>query len=172
MAAWRAALVLDISVHHLLGASEPVRRDFVERYKQLLFPHSGSCNAQTVWKTSHNITRVTIWGRDHFRNNVRLAMVTEAMGLGPRYYCVMRTYAPGFSERVFLLTQFLPHQKLCLEPHFGLPLRGPFVAGSPQAREIGIAISNRIIPFDARPDVCFPCETCFCDHAMEGIDDL
>ena len=148
-----------------------MKRTFLERYKRFLFPQLGSCNAQTMWKTSHNITRVTIWGQSHFRNNIRLAIVTEALGLGPQYYCIMRTFPPGFSDRVFLLIQFLPHHKVCIDPCFGTPLGGPF-RRSPHAREIGEAISNRVIPLDQRPNVCFPCGTCFYDHAMEGVVDL
>ena len=171
MAAWRAVYILSLGLQHLEQANESVHRAFLERYKQHLFPQPGSCNAQTMWRTWQNITRVTIWGQEHFRNNVRLAMVTEALGLGPEYYCVMRTNAPGFSERVFLLVQFLPHQKVCINPHFGRPLGGPF-RRSPHAREIGEAISSRIIPLDQGPNVCFHCETRFCDHMMEGIVDL
>ena len=103
MVAWRAASILCLGLQHLEQASESVRRAFLERYKQYFFPQLGSCNAQTMWKTWKNITRVTIWGREHFQNNVRLAMVTEALGLGPKYYCVMRKNVPRFSEQVFLL---------------------------------------------------------------------
>ena len=63
----------------------------MDRYEQILFPHPGTSTAQTKWKAYRGILRVTLWGRDHFRNNVRLAMVREAMGLGPRYYCIIRT---------------------------------------------------------------------------------
>lgn len=171
MAGWREALILSTSLQYLEHSSESVRTAFLERYKQHLFPQPGSCNAQTIWKTRRNITRVTIWGREHFRNNIRLAMVTEALGLGPRYYIVMRTQAPGFSDRVFLLIQFLPHQKVSIYPDFGLPLGGLF-GRSPHAREIGTTISNRRIPVDQRPNVCFHCQTCFCDHMMEDMVDL
>ena len=77
--------------------------------------------------TFRNVTRVTLWGHDHFRNNVRLFMVMEALDLGPTYYCVMRTFNPGFSERLFLLIQFLPHQKIYVYPYFGSPFRGPLI---------------------------------------------
>ena len=108
---------------------------------------------------------MTIWGQEHFQNNVRLEMVTEALGLGLQYYCVMRTLARGFSEQVYLLAQFLPHKKICIYPDFGLPLRGLFLS-SPHTTEIGNAITNQRISIDQRPDECFHCETCFCDHVM------
>ena len=171
MAAWQDTLVLSMAIHHLQGASDSVRRSFVERYERLLFPYPGTSTAQTKWRSFQGITRVTLWGRDHFRNNIRLAMVLEAMNLGPRYYCVMRTLNPGFSERVFLLAQFIPSAKIYLYPHFGLPLRGPFHF-SLHTRGISAAISQRIIPMDERPHMCPACDSCFCDHVMDGLIEL
>ena len=84
--------------------------------------------------------RVTLWGRDHFQNNVQLAMVIEAMGLGPRYYCILRSSHPGFLERAFLLTQFLPHQRMYFYPNFGLPLSDSFDR-SPHTKAISVAMS-------------------------------
>ena len=114
---------------------------------------------------------MTLWGRDHFRNNVRLAMVIEALGLGPRFYCVMRTYTRGFSERLFLLLQFLPHERIYLELDFGLLLRAPFDM-SAHVRQVGEAICQRILPNDEVPNTCLVCNTCLCDHVMEGLVDL
>ena len=67
-------------------------------------------------------------------------MVCEALGLDPQYYCIMRSPHPEFVEWVFLLDQFLPHQKMYFYPNFGLPLRGPFDQ-SPHTREISVAMS-------------------------------
>ena len=66
-------------------------------------------------------------------------MVCEALGLGPQYYCIMRSIHPGFAEQVFLLIQFLPH-KMYFYPNFGFPLKGPFDQ-SPWTREISVAMS-------------------------------
>ena len=98
-------------------------------------------------------------------------MVCEALGLGPRYYCIMQSAHPRFAERVFLLIQFLPHHKMYFHPNFGLPLRGP-LDQSPGTREISVAMSQRIIPFEERPLMCQACDSCFCDHVMEGIAEL
>ena len=92
-------------------------------------------------------------------------MVCESLGLGPQYYCIMRSFHPGFFERVFLLIQFLPHAKMCLYPHFGLPLRGPFKQ-NPHTREIRDAISQRVIPFAKMPLMCPACDSCFCYHVV------
>ena len=73
-------------------------------YERYLFPQLGTSTAQTKWWTFCNVTRVTLWVHDHFQNNVRLFMVMEALDLGPTYYCVMRTFNPHFSGRLFLPT--------------------------------------------------------------------
>ena len=128
--------VLSVITSHLLQASEEVKRDFIESYARNLFSSRGTSVDQTRWWTHHGITRVTVWGHNHFRNNVRVAMIEEALGLGPRYYCIQRSGLFEFSNRVYLLAQFLPHEKFVLYPARGPPLDGPF-ANSPQAIEMG-----------------------------------
>ena len=66
-------------------ANIEARRAFIARYKRLLFPRLGTSTAQTKWWTYRNVTRVTIWGLDHFKNNVRLFMAMEALDLGLDY---------------------------------------------------------------------------------------
>ena len=102
------------------------RRAFIIGYEHLLFPRLGTSNAQTKWWTCRNVTRVTIWGLDHFKNNVRLFMAMEALDLGPNYYCVLRNLSPIFSNCLFLLLMFLPHQKIYVHPYYGPPFGGPF----------------------------------------------
>ena len=151
---------------HLIQASEEVKREFLESYDHNLFPLLGTSVDQTRWWTQYGVTRVTLWGRNHFRNNIRVSMVGEALGLGPRYYCILRTMNPEFSNRVYLLAQFLPHEKFSLYPAWGHPLNGPFV-NSPQVCEIGEAISRRRIPMEERHFYCFICHDRFCDHMMD-----
>ena len=155
---------MEISVNSLLAllttplfrASEEVKREVLEYYARHLFPHPGTSVDQTRWWTQYGITRVTLWGKRPLRNNIRLALFAEALGLGPRLYCIMRTGTLGFSEGVYLLAQFLPHEKICLYPFWSTPLGGPFER-SPKAHEIGVAISYRRIPMDKRPHNCFIC---------------
>ena len=98
-------------------------------------------------------------------------MVCEALGLGPQYYCIMWFGHPSFAERVFLLIQFLPHSKMYLYPHFGLPLRGPFDQ-SPHTREIREAMCQCIIPFSKLLLMCRACDSCFCDHVVGELVEL
>ena len=171
MAGGQRAFLTRLVFEHLQQTNEETRRAFAERYERRLFPLPQITTAQTMWRSHRNLVRVTLWGRDHFRNNVRAAMVREALGLGPQYYCIMRSYHPGFAERVFLLIQFLPHAKMYLHPHFGLPLRDPFEQ-SAHTREIRDAIAQRIVPFSKLPLMCPACDTCFCDHVVGELVEL
>ena len=98
MAGGQRAFITHVVFEHMQQKNEETRRAFAERYKQRFFPLPQITTAQTMWRSHRNIVRVTLWGRDHFRNNVRAAMVREALGLGPQYYCIMRSGHPGFAE--------------------------------------------------------------------------
>ena len=65
----------------------------------------------------------------------------------------MRSAHPGFAKQVFLLIQFLPHNKMYFYPNFGLPLKGPFDE-SPRTKEISVAMSQHIITFEERLLMC------------------
>ena len=171
MAAWQQLLAMSPSLQYLVQAEESVRRDFVESYEYDIFPYLGTSTAQTKWWTFQNTTRVTLWGREHFCNNVKLFTVMEGLGLGPAHYCVMRTFTPFFSERLFWLLQFLPHQKIYVYPYLGLPFRGPF-DDLVHSSIIGFEIYHRRLPEGELPNYCSACHNRFCDHAMDGIVDL
>ena len=165
----RRNLPITSFLRDLRQASVEARRAFVARYEQHLFPHLGTSAAQTKWWTYRNVTRVTLWGRDHFKNNVRLFMVIEALDLGPDYYCVMRTFNQGFADRLFLLLVFLPHQRVYVYPYYGAPFRGPFDR-TVRLRRLSADIYLRRIPLNELPCHCPACHDCFCDHAMDGLE--
>ncbi len=156
-----------IIIRYLQAAEFDVRRAFALNYIRALFPALGSSTGQTIWKTYRNIVRATLWGHEHFRNNVRLFVVLEALGLGPDYYFVQRSNSRAFADRLFLLTRFLPAQKICFDTTIGLPLGGPFER-SERTRQIGVEIAARRIPLVDMPSFCPACHSQFCDHAMEG----
>ena len=164
----RRAFPLVNFLQELRQASVAARRAFVACYERHLFPHLGTSSAQTRWWTYQNVTRVTLWGRDHFRNNVRLFMVIEALDLGPAYYCVMRTFNLNFSDRLSLLLVFLPHQKIYVYPYYGGPIRGPFDR-SVRLSLLSTDILLRRLPLNEIPRHCPACHDCFCDHAMDGL---
>ena len=83
MVGGQRAFLTHLVFEHLQHTNEETRRAFAERYKRRLFPFPQITIAQTMWRSHRNIVRVTLWGRDHLRNNVHAAMVREALGLGP-----------------------------------------------------------------------------------------
>ena len=149
-------------------ANIEAKRTFITRYERLLFHLLGTSTAQTKWWTYRNVTRVTIWGLDHFKNNVRLFMAMEALDLGPTYYCVLRNFTPLFSNCLFLLLAFLPHQKIYVYPYIGPPFGGPF-ARTVRLSQVGEEIYCRRIPMNEMPFYCPACHECFCDHAMDEL---
>ena len=155
----------------LRQASVEARRAFVARYERHLFPHLGTSSAQTKWWTYGNVTRVTLWGCDHFRNNVRLFMVMEALDLGLDYYCVMRTFNQGFIDRLLVLLVFLTHHKVYVYPYYGAPFRGPFERTT-CLRRLSADIHRCRLPLNKIPCHCPTCHDCFCDHAMDGLEEV
>ena len=158
-------------LRRLRHASIEARRAFIKGYERLLFPWLGTSTAQTKWWTYRNVTRVTIWGLDHFKNNVRLFMAMEALDLGPKYYCVPRNFSPVFSNRLFLLLMFLPHQKIYVYPYYGPPFGGIFDR-IVRLSQIGAGIYCHCNPREEMPLYCPACHDCFCDHAMDGLEEV
>ena len=154
---------MTIIVDHL-GASSPKRkRDFVALMSRLIFPREGTIGAQVKWVTRMSVTRVTVWGLEHLLNNIRLAVISEALGLGPNHYCIIRSASPNFASKVLLLVRYLPHEKMSIRP-IGPPLRGPFMR--PLWRTIGEGISRRSIPIGQTPPFYPRCYAWWC---REGI---
>ena len=152
-------------------ASIEARRAFIAGYERHLFPHLGTSNAQTRGWTYPNVTWVTIWDCKHFRNNVRLFMAMEALDLGPIYYCVLRNFSTMFSNRLFMLLMFLSHQKIYVYPYYGPTIRGPFDR-TIRLSQLGSDIFCHRIPDEELPFYCPAYHDCFCDHAMDGLEEV
>lgn len=150
---------MTIVVEHLKTSSPEKRRAFVVLMSRLIFPMQGYSGDQIKWTTKATITRVTVWGERHFLNNLRLAMIREALGLGPNHYCIIRSGAPNFSNKVFLMMKYLPPEKLSIRP-LGPPLQGPFL--NPRRVAIGQEISQRVIPLGEIPPFCRNCYAWWC----------
>ena len=119
--------------NHLRVSLKEEKRAYVSLMQRLIFPNEGMSGAQTKWITRQNVTRVTIWGHTHLLNNIRLAMIRETLGLGPKYYCIIHSTSPNFASKVLLLMNYLPEEKMSIRP-FGTRLRGPFLHPHWQAR--------------------------------------
>ena len=161
---------MTIVVQHLQASSSLKRRQFVAKLSYCIFPRQGSTGAQVKWVLKDPITRVTVWGHKHFLNNLRLAMVKESLGVGPKYYCIIRSTAENFAQKVFLMTRYLPHQKFTIRP-YGPPLEGPFLR--PERRLMGQAMCNRRTPQGDIPPFCPRCYAWWCrDGRCRGLPQL
>ena len=72
------------------------------------------------------ITFVNLRNRDHVLSNLSLAMLKESIGLGPQFYCVIRSYNLDFESFLMLSLYYLPREKFCMYPEDEI-LRGPFL---------------------------------------------
>ena len=66
---------------------------------------------------------------------------------------------------------FLPHQKICVHPYYGPPFGGPFDR-IVRLIQIDTGVYCRRIPMEEIPLYCPACCGCFCDHAMDGLEEV
>ena len=91
-----------------------------QAYNQAMTPFLGE------WMTLGQITFVTLRNRDHVLSNLSLAVLKESIGLGPQFYCVIRSYNLDFESFLMLSLHYLPREKFCMYPEDEI-LRGPFL---------------------------------------------
>ena len=73
-------------------------------------------------------------------------MILELMKIGPAKYCIIDSQVPNFESKLFLLINYLPHERMCFyPPKDGLDepfLRSPW-------RELGKAIYKCTLEFQS-----------------------
>ena len=69
---------------------------------------------------------VNLRNKENVLSNLKLAMLKEIVGLGPLYYCVIRSYNLDFESLLMLVLHYLPKDKFCIYPE-NESLRGPFL---------------------------------------------
>ena len=78
------------------------------------------------WTSLNGITFVNFQNRENFWDNLGLAMLKEAMGLGPQHYCIIQSYNLDFENLLMLTLHYLPKIKFCMYPE-DETLGGPFL---------------------------------------------
>ena len=78
------------------------------------------------WTTMNQVIFVNLRNRENVLSNLQLAMLKEIVGLGPQYYCVIRTHNLDFESFFMLILCYLPKDKFCIYPE-DESLRGPFL---------------------------------------------
>ena len=69
---------------------------------------------------------VHLRNKENVLSNLKLAMMKEIVGLGPLYYCVIRSYNLDFESLLMLVLHYLTKDKFCIYPE-NESLRGPFL---------------------------------------------
>ncbi len=109
-------------------------------YSQHLFSNRRNAGIPDQWDERWGIVFITMAERGHLLRNIGFAMIQEMLGLGPTKYCIVQGNVPEFYNKLLLLLNYLPREKLCFYPPTA-NLRGPFER-SPW-RERGEEINNR-----------------------------
>ena len=78
------------------------------------------------WTNLDGITFVNLQNRHNVWDNLGLAMLKEAIGLGPLCYCIIQTYNLDFENLLMLILHYLPKEKFCIYPE-DEALGGPFL---------------------------------------------
>ena len=99
----RGQEIAALAVDHLKATDPKAKKAFLSVLSYQIFPRQGSTGAQTKWVSMGSITRVTVWGQEHFLNNLRLAMVCENLGMGPQHYCIIQSKASDQKQGSFPL---------------------------------------------------------------------
>ena len=77
------------------------------------------------WTTIGEVTFVTMWDEEHLLSNICFAMIPQLMKTRPAKYCIINRQVPNFESKLLLLTNYLPHEKMCFYPPKE-DLGGPF----------------------------------------------
>ena len=90
-----------------------------------------------TWATSPSgdMVCIRLTTQARLTNNIRLALFKEAVGLGPKRYCVVYSRSPAFYAQFGLLIGLLPRHKMFLYPftQIGIVGQEPWVS---RAREV------------------------------------
>ena len=69
---------------------------------------------------------VNLRNKENVLSKLKLATLKEIIGLGPLYYCVIRSYNLDFESLLMLVLHYLPKENFCIYPK-NESLRGPFL---------------------------------------------
>ena len=124
------------------------RMAMLEHFRELFFPKESE-DRNREWRSTESgeVTQVLTFGHKYMLNNLRLAMIREKLGLGPKIYSILKIYVVDFESKLLLILSCLPKDKIRIFPKLK-ELKGPFLH-SPW-KEIGETICNQ--PYISRED--------------------
>ena len=74
----------------------------------------------------NRVTFVNLQNRENVWDNLGLAMLKEAIGLGPQQYCIICSFNLDLETLLILTLHYLPRGKFCIYPE-DETLGGPFL---------------------------------------------
>ena len=144
----RAEAMVVAGLH--LGVMPWARKiEFSERCARNIFQDPHNSKDVVQWERHWGITIAFLGPRENLIRNLEFAMIQELLDMGPPKYCLVCNNLRGFGERVLLVLNYLPKEKICLYPPTTIP-RGPFE--KPAWRSLGKELSERRVSlndFDA-----------------------
>ena len=112
--------VLEALTSYVAQLSPQRKAELGHTYDQAINPFLGE------WTNFNGITFVNLQNRENVWDNLSLAMLKEAIGIGPQCYCIIPSYNLDF-ENLFMLTLlYLPKTRFCMYPE-DETLGGPFL---------------------------------------------
>ena len=112
--------VLAVLNEYIARLNPQMQAELGHTYNKAINPYSGA------WTNLNGITFITLRNRENVWDNLKLAMLKEAIGLGPQHYCIIRSYNLDFESLLLLTLLYLPRTKFCMYPE-DETLGGPFL---------------------------------------------
>ena len=75
----------------LWNQSQQWKEAFYADLVRTVHPHPGWTWEQEGWDVYEGVAAATTYGDAHLESNIKLALVAEMLGQGPREYCVIDT---------------------------------------------------------------------------------
>ena len=94
--------VLGALIQYVAQLSPQKKAELGHTYDKAVNPFSGE------WTSLNGITFVNLQNRESVWDNLGLAMLKEAMGLGHHHYCIIQSYNLDFENLLMLTSYYLP----------------------------------------------------------------
>ena len=112
--------VLIALTHYVAKLNPREKTELRHTYNKAINPFLGE------WTRLNEVTFVNLRNRENVWDNLSLAMLKEAAGLGPQKYCIIQSYNFDFETLLMLTLHYLPREKFCMYPK-DESLGGPFL---------------------------------------------
>ena len=145
--------VLEALTRYVTQLSPQRKTELGHTYDRAINPFLGE------WTNFNGITFVNLRNRENVWDNLGLAMLKEAIRLGPHRYCIICSYNLDFENLLLLTLLYLPRTKFCMylegETLGGLFLHTPWDI-----------LGRRIC---SRPSISIDCYLAYLAHKVRAI---